>query len=82
MINLTELNYDELQQLKQQIAKIESQKTRKYEITFTIEFMAKREETDLDDVESFCDSVYDVVADQYNLKNPVERITFISSKEV
>lgn len=82
MINLTELNYEELQQLKQQIAKIESQKTRKYEITFTIEFMAKREESDLGDVESFCDSFYDVIADQYHLKNPIERIQFLKMEEI
>jgi hypothetical protein len=82
MIDLTKLDYEELQELKQQISKIESEKTRKYEITFSIEFFAKREDTDLDDIESFCDSFSDVIFSTYNLKDPIERITFISSKEV
>lgn len=82
MIDLSELGYDELQELKKQISKIESKKTRKYEITFSVEFFAKREETDLDDIESFCDSFPDVIASTYNLKDPIERITIISSKEV
>jgi len=82
MIDLSELGYDELQELKRQISSIESKKTRKYEITFSIEFFAKREETDLDDIESFCDSFPDVIFDAYNLKDPIERITIIDSKEV
>lgn len=44
--------------------------------------MTKREETDLDDVESFCDSVYDVIAYHYNLKKPVERIKFLKMEEI
>jgi hypothetical protein len=82
MIDLSELGYDELQELNKQISKIESKKTRKYEITFSIEFFAKREETDLDDVASFCDSFPDSIFSTYNLKDPIERITIISSKEV
>jgi hypothetical protein len=78
MIDISTLSGAELRQLKREIAAIESKKTRRYEITFTVEFFAIQEESDLDDIDGFCSSFPDVFLDTY----PIHEFKITSSKEL
>lgn len=81
-ISLEELSYNELQDLKRQIEAAESQKLRKYTVSFEVYFQAKRPETDMDHPDSFEDSVWDIISSSYDLKGPMERLENMKVTEV
>ncbi len=79
MIDVKNMSFDQLQELKKEIAAIENEKTRTYNVSFKITFRANRVD-DLADPGQFSDHVYDMCS-YWNLKLP-EQITDITVTEI
>lgn len=80
MIDLQNMSFEELQQLKKDIADLENEKTRTYRVSFQITFGAKRTD-DLSDPDTFADHVLDDMFSYWNLHLP-ERVFDVTVKEI
>lgn len=80
MIDLQNMSYEELQELKKDIAALENKKTRTYQVSFQITFGATRTD-DLSDSNAFADHIIDDIFSYWDLKLP-ERIFDVTVKEI
>jgi hypothetical protein len=78
MIDISNLSYDELQDLKRQIANVEKDKIQTFEFTFKVDVKCTRDD-DFADIVSFSDHIVDEVENWLGFSpSPTQRIYDVS----